>query len=1143
MPEGTLALNIQTLQSALEGIAGLQGDAPDGDATGTNLAGASGLASTSLGDQFGNLGQTITTQMSAAVDFDPSEGITAITGLYESLTSGAGAPPTDALDGFGSAITQVSSAVGGDFVTRIQQTLAAIQSISNGLPENRIGIVSVLLDQVLAVVGSIEGPEAEKIAAWISSLQELNRILTPLITQAQASGNPTDIALEVVQNTIGGVLDILGFKEVNSLLSFLDNFASRTVTTDATEALSAGFTAASGAYAKCLASTSAGFPSFRDDVIAAAETIQQLKAKLQPVIITINQVATASIFQPNALESFLREKMESALSVQVHEVQKIDDPFNALFDKIDEAVEAIDLSAVRDGVLEFFETTRETIESVDIPSVGDFLQEQIAPVEQAVNDLQSGVTSLLSQIEEFFDGLTAQFRTLAENVGEFGADGSFRYSFQDELDGALHTARNLVGGDPENPSTPSLAGTLGEFQTSIDAFIDSISQMLQPVQDTFNDVRDTAVSGITDFTAFLEGLNITDLMDQLEAKVQEIVDALVPVDFALVVDPVVAELEENSQKLRDIDTSSLDDMLRGALQMALDVVISVDFTAEISGPLHEGFETIKAVPQSAIDELQASYEEALSLLDDLSPSQLLEAMFASFDVINNAVGGFELSDLLGPLDDLHQQYLVDPVESLKPSTLLEPVTEAFEEFTSVFDEISGAELMSPLTSGLDELKVSVASLDITGWLDELIAAIDKVKQDIRDIRPSDVIQPLVADFDRLVSELDRFKPSVVFAPAAELAAPLLAMLESVQQELIDALHEAFQAPLRALERLQPEALTQEIQGGIDTAIAALNSINPSAAYNRLKGEYFDLKQSVDTIGDERLTEVVDLIDPEKQMGDLMTTYNNVVTALEGLKQNVALPDLDGLYTELQERLLGMLPPYARAILDPETFKRVMRLADPTRFLDELDQRFEAIKQKLIPITPADIAAELDATYASVLALVDEIDVTDALNQVKDLFNDIKGTIELVRIDFVADDIDNAISDVRAMVDALNPSLFFAPLDEIHAEVVEVVESTKPSVVLAGLGVILEQIQDIVESVDPRVVLGPPLDEAWDAVLGVLDGVDLAQLLSPVVDKLDEIEGEFNVSLRQVETAFDGMLSAANSALSGSGSSASAGVSI
>ncbi len=221
----------------------------------------------------------------------------------------------------------------------------------------------------------------------------------------------------------------------------------------------------------------------------------------------------------------------------------------------------------------------------------------------------------------------------------------------------------------------------------------------------------------------------------------------------------------------------------------------------------------------------------------------------------------------------------------------------------------------------------------------------------------------------------------------------------------------------------------------------------------------------------------------------------------------------------------------------------MRLADPTRFLTELDARFDAIKDKLIPLRPADLGAELDATWQTVLDQVETLDISEPLQRIKDSLNRVKGVVTGVRVDFVAADLDRALADLKAVVDGLSPRDLFASLDDLHGELVTIVNETKPSVLLAELDAPLAQIRAILSNLDPGDKLGPPLEIAWQEIIDILGEVDFAKVLAPLLDALDRLEEEFVTGLRRVETGFDAMLSAGRSALGGGGASASVSVGV
>ena len=247
--------------------------------------------------------------------------------------------------------------------------------------------------------------------------------------------------------------------------------------------------------------------------MALSDDIEAVRATLRPVLRGMRRVADAQILQPGALEAFLRSKIDEALAVQVTEAQRIDDPFQSLFDRIDTAIDGIDLSSVRDSVLGFFEQTRTAIEGVNVPSLADTLNQQLGSVEGVVGDFESGVGGMLDEVRSFFEEATGQVRSLAGQVGTFDADGSFHFNAEDQLREALLTARNAIGGDPANPSASSLRGMLEEFRDTLDGFLAQLNTLLGSVADEVDAARTAAVDGINAFRDF-----ITDLDSQARWK-------------------------------------------------------------------------------------------------------------------------------------------------------------------------------------------------------------------------------------------------------------------------------------------------------------------------------------------------------------------------------------------------------------------------------------------------------------------------------------------------------------------------------------------------------------------------------------------------------------------------------------------------
>lgn len=1125
MPEATLSSAIESLSDSLAGVGALLGEPGAG---GSGLAGAASLVAETPADRVGGFGGELTARMSGAIAIDIGP-LTQIGTLLSGLPDLAEAPAGGALDGFAERLTSAATSVSGDAIGPMLEAIQAVVAISQGVPVDRTAVVSLLVDQIVAVFATLDGPEARAVQAWIDSVAEQARVLLPIIEAAGAQPDPAAVAVAVVERSLAGVLDTLGLGEIAELLAFADRFLD--VTPDLGE-VTAGLDGVLTGYGEVVNLVDAPLPQFRAVAVATGEAYADLRLRLRPVLRLARQVAGARILQPGAIEEFLRRKLDEALAVPVHETQKIDDPFQALFDRIDAAVDGIDLSPVREQVLGFFATTQEAIEGIDLGGVGDRLTAGLDGVEEAVTAVEGAVATLRTQVVTFFDELAGQVRAAASPLGVFLPDGSFRYRFEADLRAALDAARAAIAGDPANPGTPSVAGALRDFQSTIDGFAAQLRELLQPVDDAVATVVGEATAGVQEFAAFLGTLDVPAVLAEAQQQIQQVLDAIGTLDFAVVVDPVVAAIEEATETVREIDVSSLNETVRAGLAAALGVVVDVDFTAEVRTPLHD---TFTAISKEAVDELREQVARLTAMLDELAPTQLLSGLFAAFDAVRGAVGSLDVATLLTPLDDAHAEFLQRPLEQVRPSVLLRPAVDAFAEATAAFAGLHGAAVVQPLQSGLDELRTAVAQFDVGGRIDEVVAAVDRVRDDLDALRPSLLLAPLTAEVGRLIGELDRFKPSVVFAPVTALATPLLALLEDITTQAIQALFDLFAQPLALLDRLRPEALAAELRGRVQALLDLLATVDIPGRIATLGVRHLELTAAVSAGGVRAKADLVAVLDPGRQVGALLAAYRDQISVLERVRDGLVFPDLTGIYDELRERLIGMLPPYARSLMTPEIFKRTMQLADPTRFLTELDARFDALKAKLLPISPDDIAAGLDGTWAALTGLLDGLDLRTALREFAETIERITGLLDGVSLDEVADAIDTALDDVRAVVGALDPARFLTGLDTLHDEVTAAVTATRPSTVLAGLQGVLDDLNRIVARLDLRASLGEPLDEAWDGVVDVVAQLDVGPLLDPLVNKLGELEAGLGGALDRVEAAFDDLLRAASAALSGSGS--------
>ncbi|CAM2065245.1 hypothetical protein SCOR_07690 [Sulfidibacter corallicola] len=1138
MPDGSIHAQIETLETAFGGIIALRGEAGANGTGGTGLQGAASLTVGGPTNSVATIEVQFEGQSGQLLNFNPSEAIAQIQTLYEALEDGFQVEDLAVFAGFLERLDVAQGAFAGDWLDDIQRLLTTIQTISQGIPQNRASVFASLLDQILGALAKLGGEDAQVIISWMRALELQVREILPLIVEGQSSPDPAAFLVAVLQRAANQIFEMFGLSPVRHFFQAVESYPDSVLPQAGLTDLGSVIGELDLIYVDLNGALAGDDAGFRDAVLAGQDRVLALQRTLRPFMSVLLGITRSPIFQPGGLEAWLRELFEQGESVAVTEARNIESPYDALLDRIDEAIADIDLSVVRTEVLGFFESTRDALAEAQIDTVGDQLLASLGEIDRAVIDLQDQISDLIEQAGGAFDSLLAQLREALSALGSFDDAGTFHFNFENGLRDTLNQAKVAIGGDPNSPDSPSLAGMLHDFQSGIDSFLQSLDELLTPVGETVDGAVTTAVQGVQDFADFMDGLQIGDLMEALRAKVDEILDTLLPIDFSVVVDPIVTELKSNSDKLGKVNADELNDMLRAALAAALDVIIDIDFTVTISQPLEDQFAEVRAVPAAAIEELQRRYEEALEKLEELGPERLVEALLQAFDVIEQVVSQLDISQLFAPLDEIHQRFLMEPLQALGPDALLQPLVAGFQRAIAPLDALQGAQLVAPLDDALSQFKDQIRDFDIEAPIRELSDSLEQVKTDLREIRPSELLDGLMADWDRLVAEIDRFRPSVVFEPVTQMAQPLLDLVETVQEETVEAIHGLFAEPLSLLAKLEPQELRALVIAKIEAVEAAVATLDLANVHQRLEGSFFDVKTQVSAGGSDARLQALSVVDPGIYLGPTVQELRALQDALAAAKTNVAAFDLTDLYAVFREKIEGLLPPYAQRLTDPEAFKALMRRANPLRFLDDLDARFNEIVDRLIPVDPRELAAELDATYQAVLDQVEALGFAEGLDQVRTTLDRIKGTVDLIRIDFVAGGIDQALDDIRAVVSALDPSRLIEALNPLFEEVTAVVENTKPSVLLAGLQAPFEQIQQILTGLDLRARLEEPLRQAWEAIAALLADIDFRIILSPVDEKLAELQAAFLAALREVETEFDTMLGTAKTVVGGGGVSVS-----
>lgn len=334
MPEGSLTQNLRSLQTVMSTAIDLLGVEQADDTPATGYAGAAGLLAQSPQALFDELENKISANFSTLLSSELIDTFSTVNNLYPALKAGTELVPTGNLQQLGNSFSEAKDIFSGDAISGIQNIITTIRQISDNIPEDRSGVISVLTEQIVSLLNQFGGKEAEDITAWIASIQSLYAEITPLIETVADSADAENIVVEIYQRALDRILTLFGFEKVQTLVNFTQEFPPVAGLQKALEPVANAVTTVSGFYSTSMAQTNTDYATFRTSIVSITRGLRDLNRHIRPVLSNIRAVTTNPLFQPNALERYLREQLNKALRVNISEVQKIDDPFNALFDKL-----------------------------------------------------------------------------------------------------------------------------------------------------------------------------------------------------------------------------------------------------------------------------------------------------------------------------------------------------------------------------------------------------------------------------------------------------------------------------------------------------------------------------------------------------------------------------------------------------------------------------------------------------------------------------------------------------------------------------------------------------------------------------------------------------------------------------------------
>ena len=665
---------------------------------------------------------------------------------------------------------------------------------------------------------------------------------------------------------------------------------------------------------------------------------------------------------------------------------------------------------------------------------------------------------------------------------------------------------------------------IGDLVAQIQALLETAIETLQTGLESAELAVDTVKNAIEDVfqtaKTYVDSLKLDQVIGEVSEQIENFAQLLSQADMTPYFDTVVDVLDTTTGVVGKVPFDMLPDSMEQDVVDLVKPVKSVDinaFSNDIKSLLQlgpDGKFALRPDLEAALAGIQTKYDEILDIVREADPAELLSEINTALADLQTEIESLTPTVALEPLQDAIDE-VKSAIGSFNLSEVLAPVNQGFDDFLAKVDEYKPSELLQPLEDQLSELRATVfGSLKLDSWEEQLLDVRQQALDLLDPLDPSQ-LQPTL---ENLVNELKSQSNSLSQLELGYLLGSVINSLLGGAGGRAD----SFQAILQWLTSNSGTSiltgLASTASAAIEQAKGAVQQVDPQAIVLQLQPEVSAINSAISTLVD----------------GEVKTELQQCARALE-------LEEAIGGFAIHRQRYLVALNEASAAFTE---------LANEG--LSEVDLSVNQLREAFIPLSFArDLFQQilgflgignLDQGLQQVVNNTFDVATPERLaNIFTPLLTAAKGRLD-VFLDGFLNPVLDAIDDLQALESQLSLADLMIELDEIHTAARQKIEALHPNTLLGdvvtaftgsqnqvlsfdALGSLTEGITNLQDTstrvlgkLDAEEILKTPL-EIYDDVLSLFESLDLGELLTPVLDVLDNLSEKVATGLDETSTAF------------------------
>jgi hypothetical protein len=724
--------------------------------------------------------------------------------------------------------------------------------------------------------------------------------------------------------------------------------------------------------------------------------------------------------------------------------------------------------------------------------------------------------------------------------------------------GALETVRDAVAalpfgtiGDAIRQALQPVADALAFIGDLVDAIKDAIGdvvdaavEILDAAEDAVDEFREDVEALFAAAADFVEGLHVDQVVGQIADNIQAFADLIAKAQMRPYFDTAVDVLDVTTGVVEKVPFSLLPDSMESEVVAAIRPIKSLDIGAvetEIETLLQigpDGKFALRPDIEAALADIKAKHKALVDEIAKFDVEKLVEQLDAILDGLADKIKSIspqvELAPLQEAIDAMHAA-----VAGIDLDTVLQPLRDGFASILAAIDQYSPAQLITPIEQRVDQARDKLIELTrLEQWAESLDMIEARALELIDRFDPAQLEPTIRSALDEALAALDTLPE---LHPAGAFGGLITAMLAGAGLRINPL---SFDSVLGWLSGQSGSAAlharTAAAAGDVGRTRVAVAGFDPAALAGRLGPNLAALQAAAAGLsagaGKEAITAAVAAIDVAEQLGSLSANRNRYLAELvqaeaaAGLLARVGLSEVDvvvgglrgsiaplapftGLLAQVCERIgLGGLEQGV-----PEAARRLLTVLTPARLIGLVMPIFTAVRTRIAALI-SEVIAPLKAGIASLLALLNALDLTPLREAVDAIYQEVRGQILLLHPDTLLGEVITAFTAAQQQVATFNP------LVDIQT----------------ALTALRDTAARVVGKLDAGAILARPI-EVYRSLVDAFAQLDVEALAAPLLDQLDEIARQVDEGLDETVEAFKRLQDALPSRVGSTSISASASV--